>query len=64
MGPLAQSVANLIADPVVVSLIPARPHTFIEIDCKIFSTVILLVPLIQEGLFSVTSKGMWTEYWP
>ena len=32
----------LTADPVVVSLIPAQPHTFVEIDHKIISTVILL----------------------
>ena len=62
-GSVAQSVENLIADPGVVSLIPAQPntHTFKEIDCEIFSAVILL-PLIQE-LLSVTSESMCTEYW-
>ena len=40
---------RLIADPGVVSLIPAQSHTFVEIDNDIFSTVILLLPLIQEG---------------
>ena len=45
---IAQSVtclatdASLTADPVVVSLIPARSHTFVEIDHEIFSAVILL----------------------
>ena len=45
---LAQSVtclatdASLIADPGVASSIPARSHTFVEIDLEIFSTVILL----------------------
>ena len=34
--------ASLIADPGVASLIPARYHTFVEIDLKIISTVILL----------------------
>ena len=34
--------ANLTADPGVASLIPARSHTFVEIDQEIFSTVILL----------------------
>ena len=29
-----------------------------EIDQEIFSTVILLLPLIQEGLLSVTSKSI------
>ena len=47
-GHIAQSVASLIADPGF-----AHPHTFVEIDHEIFSTVILL-PLIQEGLLSVT----------
>ena len=41
-----------------------RPHTFVEIDQAIFSTVILPLPLIQEGLLSVTSESMCTaEYW-
>ena len=34
--------ARLTADPGVASSIPARAHTFVEIDHKIFSTVILL----------------------
>ena len=47
-GHVAQSVtclatdASLTADPGVVSSIPARSHTFVEIDHEIFSTVILL----------------------
>ena len=28
-----QTDANLTADPGVASLIPARSHTFVEIDC-------------------------------
>ena len=45
---VAQSVtclatdAYLTADPGVASLIPARSHTFMEIDLEIISTVILL----------------------
>ena len=31
-------------------MIPARSHTFIEIDHELFSSVILLLLLIQEGL--------------
>ena len=48
LGRVAQSVmclatdASLTADPGVVSLIPARSHTFVEIDHEITSTVILL----------------------
>ena len=33
--------ASLTADPGVASLIPARSHTFVEIDYEIISTVIL-----------------------
>ena len=48
-GPVAQSGASLIADPGAVSLTRARPHTFLEIDREIFSTVILLFPLTKKG---------------
>ena len=47
-GRVAQSVAclatdaSLTADPGVASSIPARSHTFVEIDREIISTVILL----------------------
>ena len=47
-GCVAQSVtclitdAKLTADPGVASSIPARSHTFVEIDHEIISTVILL----------------------
>ena len=47
-GRVAQSVtclatdARLTADPGVASSIPARSHTFVEIDYEIISTVILL----------------------
>ena len=34
--------ARLTADPGVASSIPARSHTFVEIDHEIISTVILL----------------------
>ena len=47
--PVEQSVASLIADPGVVSLITVQPHTLVEIDHEIFSKVKLL-PLIQELL--------------
>ena len=40
-----------------------QPHTFVEIDREMFSAVILLLPLIQEGMLSVTSKSMCAEYW-
>ena len=47
-GRVAQSItclgtdARLTADPGVASSIPARSHTFVEIDHEIISTVILL----------------------
>ena len=48
LGRVAQSVmclatdASLTADPGVASSIPARSHTFVEIDHEIISTVIIL----------------------
>ena len=66
LGPVAQSIASLIADPRVMSLIPARSHTFMEIDHEIFSMVFLILPLIKEGLLSVTSESvcnLCSEYW-
>ena len=61
-GLVVQPVLTPIADPGVVSLIVAWSHTFVEVDHEIFSMVILL-PLIQEGLVSVTRGSMCTEYW-
>ena len=46
-------VARPIADPGVASYF--HGVSFMEIDHKIFSTIFLLLPLIQEGLVSVTS---------
>ena len=57
-GLIAQSVARLIPVPGVVSSITAQPHTLVEIYCEIFSTNILLLPLIYEGLLSVTSVSI------
>ena len=37
-----------------------RQHTIVEIDHKIFSTVILSLPLIQEGQLSVSGERMCT----
>ena len=54
---------QLSADPRVASSILARSNTFVEIDHEIISMVILLLPLIQEGLLSVTSEIMCTKYW-
>ena len=61
-GQAAHSIVSRIADTGVVSWIPAQPHTFIEIVHETFSTVILLLALIQEGLLSVTRESMCTKY--
>ena len=61
-GRVAQSVACLAtdacltADPGVASSIPARSHTFLEIDHEIISTVILLLPLIYSRRVVVSYK--------
>ena len=37
-----------------------RQHSFAEIDHEIFSTVVLSLPLIQEGQLSVSGERMCT----
>ena len=37
-----------------------RQHSFVEVDHEIFSTVILSLPLIQEGQLSVSDERMCT----
>ena len=48
--------------PEVVGLTPAevQQHSFVEIDHEILSTVILSLPLIQEGQLSVSGEKMCT----
>ena len=63
-GHVAQSVtclatdACLTADPGVASSIPARYHTFVEIDHEIISTVILLpsADLFKKGCCQLQAK--------
>ena len=63
-GRVAQSVtclatdACLTADPGVASSIPARYHTFVEIDHEIISTVILLpsADLVKKGCCQLQAK--------
>ena len=62
-GPFVRSVTRLTVDPGVTRLNLARSHTFQEIDHEIFSTSIILLPLIHEGLFSVTRESMCTKFW-
>ena len=38
----------------------ASPHSFVETDHEIFSTVVLSLPLIQEGQLSVSGERMCT----
>ena len=38
-----------------------RQHSFVEIDREVFSTVILSLPLIQEGQLSVSGERMCTK---
>ena len=39
---------------------PSRQHAFVEIDLELFSTIILSLPLIQEGQLSFSNKIMCT----
>ena len=48
--------ACLTADPGVASSIPARYHTFVEIDHEIISMIILLLPLIYSRRVVVNYK--------
>ena len=48
-------------DQEVVGSTPrSQQHSFVEIDHEIFSTVILFLPLIQEGQLSVSGERMCT----
>ena len=70
-GCVAQSVtclatdASLIADPGVASSIPARSHTFVEIDQEIISTVVVsykrkcVHEVLVNCLFKLAQEKMW-----
>ena len=60
---VGQSVASPTADPGITSLISARSYTYVEIGHEMISMFILLLPLIEEGLLSVTSESMCRKYW-
>ena len=51
-----------IADPGVQISILAHSHKLVEADHEIFAKVLPL-PLIQDGLLSVTSESMCKNYW-
>ena len=48
--------ASLTADPGVASLIPARPHTLVEIDYEIISTSFSSLPLNHSRRIVVSYK--------
>ena len=56
LGSTAEYVASPTVDQGVMSLIPARSHTFAEIDREIIFTFIFLHLLIQEGLCQLQAK--------
>ena len=68
---IMQSVEKLIADPGVMSLIPAQSQTFVEIDNEIISMAILLSHRFKKGwcqlfdclfvlLLYVLSQQLWS----
>ena len=71
-GRLAQSVTclatdtSLTADPGVASSISARSHSFVEIDHKIISTVILLpsAESFKKGCCFKKGVKMYVMRWP
>ena len=59
-GWLSWMRVRLVVRRLRVRLPPDRHHSFLEIDQEIFSTVILSLPLIQEGQVSVSGERMCT----
>ena len=58
---MAQLDARPIGDQEIAgSTPPSRQHSFVEIDHEIFSTVILSLPLLQEGHLSVSGERIGT----
>ena len=60
-GSVMQLVASPTAYPGIANSIPSQSHTFVEFDHELIFTVIILLPLIQEGLMSVTGESMCTK---
>ena len=54
---MAQLDARLTGDQEVRPL-PGRQHSFIDMHHEMFSTVILILPLIQDGQLSVSGERM------
>ena len=55
------SIAQLMANPEAVRSIPDWSNTFVAFDNEIISTIIIHLPLTQEGLLSVSlpRKKVW-----
>ena len=61
-GPGAQGIYSTHGTPNIAHRTPAAEDKLcVEIDHGIFPTIILLLPLTQEGLVSVTSESMCTK---
>ena len=61
LASVAQLDARLTGDQEVGVLTQSGwQHSFMEIDTKIFPTVILSLPLLQEGQLLVSGEGMCT----
>ena len=58
---VAQLEARAIGDQEFEGSISTGVGSFVEIDHEIFSTVILSLPLIQEGQLSVSGERMCTS---
>ena len=63
LGSMAKLVTCLTADQGVTRSILGWFGTFVDIDSDTISRAILLLPLIQNGLLSVTSECLCMKYW-
>ena len=60
LGSLVGCISRLVIRTLQVRSLPGSQHSFMDIDHDIFSTVILSLPLIQEGQLSVSGERMCT----
>ena len=63
LGLVVKSLMPPTEESEIPGSIPGPAYTFIEIDHDFFSTVVYPLPMIQEGLFTVTGESMGTKYW-
>ena len=57
---LSWMLVRLVIRRLQVRPLLGRQHSFMEIDHEIFSTVILSLPMVQEGQLSVSGERMCT----